>query len=114
VTAVRVLAVVILVLTVACGIAIIAAAGYGELLAIYALYQQHDQATTRHVVLIATMFLIIFVVAGPMVAYLIGAFRREETAQAPAEPQQAADAGHPAAQEPIVAPEAEPDKPGPV
>lgn len=37
------------------GFAIIAAGGYGELLAVYALYQGHDQPTTRQVVLLATI-----------------------------------------------------------
>jgi hypothetical protein len=51
-------------------IAIVAAGGYGKLLSVYALYQGHDQTTTRQTVLVATMFLIILliitVVAGPL------------------------------------------------
>jgi hypothetical protein len=50
--------------------AIVAAGGYGELLAVYALYQGNDQATTRRAVLLATMFLVILVAAGPPLAYL--------------------------------------------
>ena len=50
--------------------AIVAAGGYGELLAVYALYQGQDQATTRRAVLLATMFLIILVAAGPPLTYL--------------------------------------------
>jgi len=52
------------------GFAIVATGGYGELFAVYALYQRHDQASTRQTVLLATMFLIILVVAGPLLRYL--------------------------------------------
>jgi hypothetical protein len=64
----------ILVFLLAFGIAIVAAGGYGELLAVYALYQGQAQTTTTRIVLLATMFLIVLVVA-PAVAYLISAFR---------------------------------------
>lgn len=64
------------------GFAIVAAGGYGELLAVYALYQAHDQATTRYIVLIATMFLIIFVVAGPLLRILWKLFAPRDLARA--------------------------------
>jgi hypothetical protein len=37
------------------------AGGWGELLAVYAVYQQQDQASTRQIVLLLTLFLIIAV-----------------------------------------------------
>jgi hypothetical protein len=73
----------VLALMLAFGIAIIAAAGYGELLAIYALYQAHDQDSTRHIVLIATMLLVILIVTGPLVTYLINALSPEPATQQP-------------------------------
>jgi hypothetical protein len=39
----------------------------GELIAIYALYQQHDQATTRQKVLLSAMFLVIATTAVPLI-----------------------------------------------
>lgn len=71
----------ILALVLAFGIAIIAAGGYGELLAIYALYQAHDQHTTRLTVLLATMLLVILVVAVPLITYLINVFSPEPASQ---------------------------------
>ena len=76
-TVIRLLIALSLALVLAFGIAIIAAGGYGELLAVYALYQQHDQASTRLIVLVATMLLVILIVIGPLVTYLINAFRPE-------------------------------------
>jgi hypothetical protein len=73
-TVIRLLVALSLALVLAFGMAIIAAGGYGELLAVYALYQQHDQASTRLIVLVATMLLAILVVTGPLVTYLISAF----------------------------------------
>lgn len=76
-TVFRLLVALSLALVLAFGIAIIAAGGYGELLAVYALYQQHDQASTRLIVLVATMLLVILIVTGPLVTYLINAFSPE-------------------------------------
>ena len=73
-TLARLLLALILILVLAIGIATIAAGGYGELLAIYALYQAHDQPSTRLTVLLATMFLTILIAAGPLITYLINAF----------------------------------------
>lgn len=59
------------------GIAIIAAGGYGELLGVYALYQAQGQHTTRIIVLLATMLLVVLVAAGPLVTYVLSAFSTE-------------------------------------
>jgi hypothetical protein len=60
-------------LTLTLGIAIVIAGGYGELVAIYALYQGQAQATTAQIVLLATMFLVVLVVTAPAIASLINA-----------------------------------------
>jgi hypothetical protein len=60
------------------GIAIIAAGGYGELLGVYALYQAQDQHTTRLIVLLATMLLIVLVAGGPLITNVLSAFSPAE------------------------------------
>ncbi len=63
--------------------AILIAGGWGEGLAIYALYQEHDQASTRHKVLLSAFLLIIAVAAPPLIA-LIRAAPRPAARRAPA------------------------------
>lgn len=43
--------------------------GFGEVIAIYTLYQGHDDSGTRSMVYLATVFLIIVAVAGPLLSY---------------------------------------------
>jgi hypothetical protein len=50
-------------------ILIIFAGGFGELLAVYILYQGHDQSSTRIIVLLATMILIIAITVGAGVTF---------------------------------------------